>query len=416
MRIEIVTIGDELLLGHTIDTNAAFISRELAARGHRVVERVTVGDDEDAIARAVQTALTRADVVICTGGLGPTQDDFTRPVVARLFDAPLAIDESIVQLLRERFARRGIKMSDRNLTQAEVPRGARVLPNSRGTAPGLVLTRDRRHCILLPGVPHELRGLVMDQVIPILNEMRRADDAQAPVAYRVLRTTGIAESTLAERLHGVIPTIAPLTVAFLPNFEGTDIRITSWGYFAPVEAEQALAKAAEHIRAAVGDFVYGEAGDDLAGLVGQALLERDLTVATAESCTGGLVCKRLTDIAGSSAYVIGSVVAYANAVKTNELAVPPDLLEQHGAVSEEVVVAMARGAQRRFVVPATIAITGIAGPGGGSDEKPVGLVWHAAALHDRIETRKLIFPGDREEIRERAAQAGLALLWRLLHA
>ena len=412
LQVEVITIGDELLLGHTIDTNAAFISRELSARGFRIQRRSTVGDDEAAIADAVSAALRRARVVICTGGLGPTQDDFTKPVVARLFGAPLEIDQSIIDELLRRYARRGLKMSDRNISQAEVPRGATVLPNARGTAPGLVLTTaDGRHCILLPGVPHELRGLITEQVIPFLEANLRGRE---PIAFRVLRTTGIPESTVAERLDALLAQIAPLTLAFLPNFAGTDLRITSWGALAGDALEPAIAAAELRMRDILGDFIYGTGTDDLAEVVGALLRERKLTISTAESCTGGLVCKRLTDVPGSSAYVIGGVIAYDNKVKTAELDVGADLLDQYGAVSEPVVRAMAEGALRRFGTDTAIAVTGIAGPAGGSEDKPVGLVWHAAALKGRVEARKFVFPGDREEIRERAAQAGLALLWRML--
>jgi nicotinamide-nucleotide amidase len=414
-EVAVITIGDELLLGQTIDSNAAFISRELAKHGFRVAIRITVGDDEEAISNSVRDALDRSRVVICTGGLGPTQDDFTKPVVARLFGADLVLDEQLLEQLRERFRQRGIVMAERNICQAEVPRGARVLPNPRGTAPGLLLTRDDGACcILLPGVPHEMRGLILEQVIPFLEQ--RATERAHPISYRTLRTTGIAESAVAEKLDGVVAAVRPLTLAFLPSIPGTDLRITCWGDLGESDAAAAIAAAETRIRSALQSHIYGADDDDLAAVVGELLRAQGLTVAVAESCTGGLVGKRLTDAAGSSDYFLGGIIAYANQVKHELLGVSINTLREHGAVSEAVAREMAAGARRQTGASAAIAITGVAGPGGGTPDKPVGTVWIAASLNQATETRRSVWGGDREEIRERAAQAGLALLWKLLRA
>jgi competence/damage-inducible protein CinA-like protein len=413
-RVEVITIGDELLLGQTLDTNAAFVSRELANAGFRVDRRATVGDDEQSITQAVSSALERVRIVICTGGLGPTQDDFTKPVVARLFDAPLIVDELLLEALRARYRTRGIAMSDRNISQAEVPRGATVLPNARGTAPGLVLSRpDGRCCILLPGVPHEMRGLVVEQVIPYLRQRFVASTA-APIRFRVLRTTGIAESTVAEKLDPILPDLEPLKLAFLPWIAGMDLRITSWGELPDELVDAAFDDAERAIRTLVDPYIYGTGSDDLAVVVGRMLRSRGLMLTLAESCTGGLLAKRMTDAPGSSDYFHSSIVAYANDAKERFLGVSAATLADYGAVCEQVARELALGAQRVAAVGASIAITGIAGPGGGSQEKPVGLVWIAAAIEDRVETKRVVFVSDREEVRERAAQTALALLWSML--
>jgi nicotinamide-nucleotide amidase len=414
--VEIVTIGDELLLGLTIDTNAAFLSRELANAGFRVTRRTSVGDHADSIADAVQDALSCTSVVICTGGLGPTQDDFTKSVVADLFDSPLEVDQALLDALRERYRVRGIPMPERNITQAEVPRGATVLPNPRGTAPGLVLRdADGRVCILLPGVPHEVRGLAMEEVIPFLRRERTTALGGA-IRFRTIRTTGIAESAVAEKVDDILRAIRPLTVAFLPQFAGSDLRITSWGDLPETDVDAAFDDAERQIRGVLESHIYGTNNDDLAAVIGSVLRERGLTLATAESCTGGLIAKRITDHAGSSDYFEMGVVTYANSAKQQLLGVSPETLAQYGAVSEQAVREMVSGAQRLADAAAAIAVSGVAGPGGGTPEKPVGMVWIAAALHDRTAARNIVFPGDREEIRERAAQAGLALLWKLLRA
>ena len=413
-RVDVVTIGDELLLGQTLDTNAAFLSRELATAGFQVTRRTTVGDDEQSIAQAVSAALERSPVVICTGGLGPTQDDFTKPVVARLFDAPLAVDQAILEMLRGRYRTRGITMSDRNITQAEVPRGATVLPNPRGTAPGLVLSKPNgRCCILLPGVPHEMRGLVVEQVIPFLAQ-KFVPAMSAPIRFRVLRTTGIAESTVAEKLDPVLTEFEPLKLAFLPWIAGTDLRITSWGDLPDELVDAAFDDAERTIRNVLDPYIYGTGIDDLAVVVGRMLRARNLMLALAESCTGGLLAKRMTDAPGSSDYFHSSVVAYADDAKERYLGVSADTLLAHGAVSEQVARELALGAQRHAGVGAAIGITGIAGPGGGLPDKPVGLVWLAAVLENRVETKRVVFVSDREEVRERAAQTALALLWSML--
>jgi nicotinamide-nucleotide amidase len=411
--VEVVAIGDELILGDTIETNGAWLGRRLSEEGILVRQRTVTGDDDDAIRAAVSDALARTGFVICCGGLGPTPDDRTRTVVAALYGWLLEIDEAWLATIRARFVARGLRMPDVNRVQAEVPRGAVLLTNDLGTAPGLLLHDDARGTtILLPGVPSELRWLVEQHVLPYLR--RRMMGGQPPVRRRVLRTTGIAESALAERVDDIARSIGPLGLAFLPTGTGIDLRLTSWGDLPDDQAREALDHAEARLRERLGPIVYGAANDDLATLVGAALRERRLTIAVAESCTGGLLAKRLTDAAGASDYLIAGVVTYANDAKMRLLGVDEAILASHGAVSEAAASAMLDGVIRITNADCALSITGVAGPGGGSEEKPVGTVWVGAALPGHRTTRLLRLFGSRAEIRERSAQGALKILLDLL--
>ena len=412
MKLEVLTIGTELLLGHTVDTNAAELGRALAAAGAEIVRRTTVPDRPEAIRAAVAEALDRTGFVITTGGLGPTRDDMTKTVVAELMGKRLVLDERLLGSIEERFKRMGRPMPAINRTQAEVPEGATVLPNPRGTAPGLWVEDTGRVVVLLPGVPREMRGLLVEHVLPRLVE-RQGADAGRVVQSRTVRTTGVSESALAERVGDIEAEIAPLTLAYLPSVEGVDLRVTAWS-LEPAEAERRIAAAVERLRAAANGHAYGTDDTDLAAAVLETLRRGRHRLAVAESCTGGMIAERVTAIPGASDTFVGGVVAYADVIKTAALKVPLEVLEAHGAVSEETVRAMAEGAQRLFAVDCTIAVTGIAGPAGGSPEKPVGTVWLAARVHTTTRALRRVFPGDRDEIRRRAAQAGLDLLRRLL--
>ena len=408
MKLEVVTIGTELVLGLTLDTNAADLGRALAAAGAEIVRHVSVPDRPADIRAAVAEALDRSGFVIVTGGLGPTRDDMTKVEVAALFGKPLRLDEAVLKSLEARFRRLGRPMPAVNRTQAEVPEGAIVLPNPRGTAPGLWLEDSRgRVAVLLPGVPSEMRGLLVDEVLP---RVAQRVGSRRVVLSRTLRTTGVPESALAERIGAVEDDIAPLTLAYIPSIVGVDLRLTAWS-LPPDEAERRLAETGAGLRARLDDHCYGENEADLAAVVLDLL--RGKRLAVGESCTGGLIAGRITAVPGASDVFVGGVVAYANGVKTDLLEVPAATLETHGAVSEEAVRAMAEGVQRRFAADAGLAVTGIAGPGGGTPEKPVSTVWLAARLGSTTRAVKRVFPGDRGEIRGRAAQAALDLLRRL---
>ena len=417
MRIEILTIGDELLLGFTIDTNGAHLARELAAVGASVARRATVGDAADEIAAAVRDALDRTGAVITTGGLGPTADDMTKPAIAALFGRGMHLDDEYLAALEARWqARVGRAMPASNRQQAMLPEGSRVLVNRHGTAPGVWLEDERgRWVAMLPGVPREMRGMLADELLPLLRGRQRAagGGAEPPVVRaRTLRTTSVAESALADRLGDLARGADGLSLAYLPGREGTDLRLVSRGLPAAA-ADAALDAAAAQVRARVGDFVYGEGDTDLAAVVLAACRARGLTVAVGESCTGGLLGARLTSVAGSSDVVVGGVIAYGNAVKVAELGVSEAAIAEHGAVSEPVARQMAAGARARLGAGVGVGITGVAGPGGGSAEKPVGTVWIAVDVAG-AEPRAVrnVFVGDREEIRFRAAQFALDLVRR----
>ena len=409
MNVELITIGTELLLGFTVDTNGAEIARALAAVGVQVVRRTSVSDDPDAIRDAVQGALGRTGAAITTGGLGPTRDDISKKVVADIFGAPLDFDAEVWEQLVQRFARLGRTPVASNRGQAEVPRGAMVLRNRWGTAPGLWLESAPGLVIMLPGVPGEMRRLVEHEVVPRL----AARASGRVVRSRFVRTTGIPESTLAERMGDIEREIAPLTLAYLPGLDGVDLRVSAW-QLPPDEADRRLAAATALLRARGGDHVYGEGDADLAELVLEAARTRGAPIVTAESCTGGLVGVRLTEIPGSSDVYRGGVVCYADQLKISLLGVEPELIALHGAVSEPVALAMARGAAERLGASAAVSVTGIAGPGGGSELKPVGTVWFGVAVDGRVEARHTLLPGTRHDVRARAAQMALHLLLRRL--
>ncbi|MBA2683625.1 MAG: competence/damage-inducible protein A [Gemmatimonadaceae bacterium] len=406
MQIELLTIGDELLLGFTVDTNAAYLARQLAAIGVEIVHRTTVGDDAEKIAAAVSEAIERTGAVITTGGLGPTADDRTRPVIAKLFGRELVRDDAIVAQIEARFWRMtSAKMPQTNIVQAMVPTGARVLQNNHGTAPGLwIEDAEGRWVAMLPGVPREMRGLTADSIIPILRE--RIGVAPTAIISRTIRTTGIGESALSERLGELGKSVHGMPLAFLPGWAGVDLRLTS-RTLAPDDAVRALDAAERELRDVAGPVVYGDDGDDLAKLVLDSCRDRGHTIAVAESCTGGLLGARLTEFPGSSDVFRGGVIAYDNSVKTKLLGVSDVTLSTRGAVSEEVVREMADGCAKELGTTIGIAITGIAGPGGGTPEKPVGTVW--IGISGLGETRALgrQYVGDREEIRLRATQAAL---------
>jgi nicotinamide-nucleotide amidase len=416
--VEIVTIGDELLLGYTIDTNGAHLARELAAVGVSVVRRTSVGDAASEIAAAVREAVERTGAVITTGGLGPTSDDMTKQSIAALFGRGLRLDDEAYARMAERWRSRFAgPMPEANKNQVMIPEGARVITNRHGSAPGIWLEDERgRWVAMLPGVPREMRGMLADELKPML-ERRAAERAGAGgttvVRSRTLRTTGIAESKLAELLDGVSPDLGGLALAYLPGPDGADLRLTARDLPAAA-ADEALDAGAARLRERVGKWVYGEGDTDLAALVLDLCRERRLRIAVAESCTGGLLGARLTSKPGSSDVVLGGVIAYANEVKQALLGVSADDLRAHGAVSEPVARQMAAGARARTGAEIGVGITGIAGPGGGTPDKPVGTVWIAVDLRGEVRVFGGVLWGNREEIRYRAAQASLEMIRRML--
>ena len=414
MKIEIVTIGDELLLGFTIDTNAAYLARQLAAIGVEISHRTTVGDNATDIAAAVGQALDRSGAVITTGGLGPTADDRTKAAIAELFGRALYRDEPTVEAMKERWAklRRPGLFPESNIAQAMIPVGATILPNRHGTAPGVWLEDERgRWVAMLPGVPREMRGLFADELEQLVRD-RASREAPTVVRSRTLRTTGVAESALADQLGPLSREVDGLGVAFLPGVEGVDLRLTVRD-LSPSDADALLEAAILKLREAAGRYVYGEGDADLAEIVIDIARRSGVRIAVAESCTGGMVGERFTAIPGSSDVFLGGVIAYDNSVKRSLLGVSDHDLSELGAVSEEVAVQMARGIRERLDAGIGIGITGVAGPGGGTAAKPVGMVWVAlAGIGETARCLRLF--GTRQEVRQRAAQAALDMVRRAL--
>jgi nicotinamide-nucleotide amidase len=414
VRIEVVTVGDELLLGYTLDSNAAHLARELAALGVEIVRRSTCGDDAETIAATVREALDRTGAVITTGGLGPTSDDLTKPSIAALFGRDMVLDDEHFDWMRRRWAARWPErpMPDANRQQAMLPGGARKLVNRHGSAPGIWLEDERgRWVAMLPGVPREMRGMLADTLMPLIAE--RVGDVRRVVRSRTLRSTGVAESRVAELVATLPDGVGDVELAYLPTIDGVDLRVTVRN-LTPEVADARLEEAAMRLHSVLGDAIYGEGATDLAAVVLDLCRTRGVTIGMAESCTGGMLGERLTAIPGSSDVVRGGVIAYANEVKRALLGVDASVLEAHGAVSEPVARAMATGARKLLGVDAALAITGIAGPGGGTTEKPVGTVWIALDLGGNVESVLLRLWGDRTEIRQRSAQGALNLLRRAL--
>jgi nicotinamide-nucleotide amidase len=414
MNVEVVTIGDELLLGFTVDTNAAHLARELAAAGVGIARRTTCGDEPEKIAAAVKEALDRTGAVITTGGLGPTSDDLTKPSIAAIFGRAMKFDDAIWEELKARWKsyRWTGEIPESNKQQALIPEGAVILTNRHGSAPGIWLEDDSgRWVAMLPGVPREMRGMLADELLPKI--LARATGEKTVVASLTLRTIGIGESALADLLGPLAKGPKDLPLAYLPSVEGTDLRLTTRNASSDVALKK-LTAGADELRAVLGTLVYGEGKTDLAGVVLDLLRDRKMKVAVAESCTGGMLGARLTAIAGSSDVVLGGVIAYANEVKESQLGVSPETLRAFGAVSEETALEMAAGVCARLGAQVGVAITGIAGPDGGTPEKPVGTVCIAVAVAGAVRSVKAQMIGDRDEIRRRSAQAALNLVRRSL--
>jgi len=418
-RAAIVSVGNELLFGETVNTNAAWLGRALAEKGIVVSCGYTVGDTRTSIQDAVRTATRSADLVLISGGLGPTGDDITRNAVADLFERPLRSNERLLAKLRDRFHAHGYReFPETNLSQVEVPEGAIVLDNPNGTAPGLAFEEDSTLVVMLPGVPRELHGIFLGDLSTLLEEW--LGDRMAPVHHRMLHTTGVPESRLAELIEEAINSdsafasvLREVSLAYLPDLRGVDLRITSRSV-STEEAKASLDRAEEELDTQIARWRYHTISGDIVESVSDALRDLGLMLAVAESCTGGLLTKRLTDHPGASTFFVGGVIAYDDSVKISALDVSQQDLSRFGAVSEVVAIQMALGASKRLGSDVGLAVTGVAGPGGGTKEKPVGRVWFAVVLNGEERTCSVDFPGDRDAVRERAAQAALAMLLRIL--
>ena len=409
MNAHILTIGDELLIGQVINTNQAFIAGRLNAIGVDIAGMSTAPDEMDAVIRALRAAWESTSVTVVTGGLGPTHDDITRTALCAFFRTELVPDGDVRRHIAEIMEKRNLPWTAAAEDQSLVPRGSVVIPNPVGTAPGLRFTGEGKFMFVLPGVPYEMTEMMDGSVVPFLAPL----SGETAIRHRTLLTTGIPESFLAARLGDLGQLLGPARLAFLPSPAGVRLRITVHGRTA-AEADGIVRDVEQRIREKVSRYIYGTDEEILEGVVGRILAERKLTIAVAESCTGGLIAHRLTNISGSSAYFERGVVTYSDASKTELLSVPAELIGAHGAVSREVAESMASGIRKVSGTDIGLSTTGIAGPAGGTPAKPVGTVWIGLdGAGDTIALR-FNFGEGRERVKERASQAALELLRRRL--
>ncbi len=405
----LINIGDELLLGQVINTNAAFIGQQMALAGIEMTECLTIGDDENAIRNAIESGFNKTNLLVITGGLGPTRDDITKKVICQYFNRELVIDNDTVEWVRELFAARGMELTETNRQQAAVPEGCTVIKNTLGTAPGLWMEQDDKILIALPGVPFEMEKLICEEIIPRLQKIFHHEHA---VLYKVLQCTGISESGLSDQLTGFEAQLPEnIKLAYLPKPGVIRLRLTASGDNNE-ELQTSLTQQFEKLKAEVGNLAFADEDLPMEAIIGKLLRGSGRRIATAESCTGGYIAHMITSIPGSSEYFQGGIVSYSNQVKRDILNVREDNLKKRGAVSEPVVSDMALNVMDLLDVDYAVATSGIAGPDGGTKEKPVGTVWIAVATPTRLTTKEFHFGKHtgRLQIVERAANAALNML------
>ena len=410
MNVHILTIGDELLIGQVVNTNASWIGEQMILHGAHVVRTVTLPDDKVLIEKELRYSSTHADLVIVTGGLGPTHDDVTRDAVAAFLDAPLVLDETVQHAIEERFQKYNRTMPDRNRVQAMVPEGCEVLANEYGTAPGLWYQNAAYLLCVLPGVPHEMKGLIESYLLPRIKK----DGRIKPAAQRTLHTLGVGESHLQELL-GDTATWLPegFKLAYLPGLGGVRLRITTVGINGE-DANARLTRIEDLIVERVGKYIFGKDKDVIEAKVGELLGKAGLTLSTAESCTGGLIGDRITNVSGSSRYFRGGIIAYCNRVKKDMLGVEEEVLRTHGAVSKMTAIQMAQGVRELLRTDIAVSATGIMGPTGGTPDKPVGTVWLGYADEHHAFAERIYIQKDRRINKKYTVMAALRILWRQL--
>ncbi|ADR20530.1 CinA-like protein [Marivirga tractuosa] len=389
---ELISIGDEILYGQTLDTNSHFISAELDKLGIRVKRKVTVADNREAMMRAFKEAESNADLIIITGGLGPTKDDLTKPLLAEYFDCGMRLHEDILEDLKQRFAKRGRELNELNKGQAELPEKCQPIENKYGTAPGMWFEKDGKVFISMPGVPKEMKYMMEDTIIPKFKEIYKA-----PVLiHKMVKTVGIQESILAERLEDWENNLPQeIKLAYLPGLNQVKLRLTASGVDEQ-HLQNLIHKEVEKLYELIGKYIYGTDDTNLPAKIGELLKEKALTIACAESCTGGYIAHLFTSNAGSSEYYRGGINPYHNDLKINILGVKKETIEQHGAVSKETVIEMAERVRELFGADIGISTSGIAGPGGATKEKPVGTTWVALADGMNTQTKLYHFQFDRQ--------------------
>ncbi len=407
LNAEIIAIGSEMLTPFRLDTNSLWLTERLNSIGIDVKLKTVVGDDEARLEETIRDAMKRSEIVISTGGLGPTEDDITRKIFARVLKRQLILEDSILEKVRSRFARRNMPMPQINARQALVINGAQILENNNGTAPGMLLTEGECTVVLLPGPPREMKPIFDASVAPVLKE--RVGDML--IVRRTFSIFGLTESRVDELAAPIYTKYRNPSTTILFKDGQIELHLTAQARD-EIEAAKLLDELAGGLDEVLDEYVFSRRNESLEEVVGELLKRRGYTLATAESCTGGLLAGRITDVPGSSEYFLEGVVSYSNEAKNDLLGVPKEMIEEHGAVSEQVVEAMAAGIRKRAGSTFGIGITGIAGPGGGSEEKPVGLVYIALADDSQTSARKFIFPGDRQFIRTLSVNAALDMIRR----
>jgi len=410
VKVAILTIGDEILYGQTLDTNSQWMSSQLDSYGFSLVHRATVGDIEKDILNGLDEASRQADIILITGGLGPTADDLTKPCLAKYFNVPLKSNQAALEELRILFKQINRELSEANIAQTNLPENADYISNSLGTAPGMWIEEKGKIFISMPGVPFEMKGMMTNHVIPKLQKQFNLPI----VAHKIIKTIGIGESWLQEKIapwENSLP--ENISLAYLPSVGQVKLRLTSVGKDRN-ELNKMLNEQVDEIQQYAEKYIYGYDGDEIEQVIGDLLRKKGLTIATAESCTGGYLVHLITKQAGSSDYFKGSIIAYANEIKEEHLGVNHDTLTKYGAVSEETISEMAVGVKDKLGTDIGMATSGIAGPSGGTKEKPVGTIWIAVAIGDKVETRLLKLFKDRVLNIKATAVASLSLLWRIL--
>jgi nicotinamide-nucleotide amidase len=409
LSAEIIAIGSELLTPGFVDTNSQYLTEQLNALGITVAMKAIVGDNESYLENAIRGSLSRTPVLITIGGLGPTEDDVTKKVAARVLQRQLVLDDATLQRIESLFKSRGLPMAANNARQALILTGSDILVNHHGSAPGLWIADEKNHTILLPGPPSELKPMFEKYCIPRFQKMAGG----VCLARRVFRTTGLGESSLDARIAPIYTPFKNVETTILAKPGQVEIRLTARGKNQD-EADRQVQDLADQLEKSLEDFIFARSEQTLEEVVGLLLVMKEATISLAESCTGGLVAERLTNVAGSSKYFMSSVVCYSNESKMELAGIPPLLLEMQGAVSEEVARGLAEGIRERAKTSIGVGVTGIAGPGGGSPEKPVGTVHIAVASPVETVHRRFSFPGDRQRIRWQASQASLDMVRRVL--
>lgn len=407
---EIITIGDEILYGQTLDTNSHFISQKLDEASVKVYRKTTIADKEEDILKAFAEAEQNADIVLITGGLGPTNDDLTKPCLSKYFDSPLVINEVALAEVTEFFKKRGRALTESNRLQAALPEASEMVPNPNGTAPGMWFNRNNKVFVSMPGVPHEMEYMMVNEVIPKI----KATFNLPTIYHKMIKTIGIGESFLADKIKDWEDNLpSHIKLAYLPSSGEVKLRLTAIGSNSK-KLEKEVENESQKLVPLASKYIYGYGDDTIESVVGNLLNTQEKSVATAESCTGGFLAHMITSVPGSSAYFKGSVIAYDNQVKIDQLDIESNVLEQHGAVSEEVICKMAESVRIKLGTDFGLATSGIAGPDGGTPEKPVGTVWIAYSDGHETIAKKLLLVRDRNFNIQMSAKALLTLLFRKL--